>query len=171
MARWPPSRSGSRGSLRPSSGDTSLLARRAVEWALARRGDPSYAGRCLAFVEDAYERANQIEIFGGSSAAESAGQYGTQAYDRTAPPPLGSFVFYACTGPLGGVRRGWGHVGLALGDGRVVHAWDVVRVDTAEAVSALPPTEGWEPAELIGWTPVERVLQGRRHRDWNRAAT
>jgi len=29
-------------------------------WALARRGDPAYEGRCLAFLEDAYERANQM---------------------------------------------------------------------------------------------------------------
>ena len=147
-----------------------MLAQRAVAWALARRGDPAYAGRCLAFVEDAYERANQIEVFGGSSAAESAELYGTHPYDRASPPPIGSLVFYACSGPLGGVRRPWGHVGLAVGDGRVVHAWDVVRVDAAEAVSALPPAEGWDPAELTGWTPVERVLQGYRPRRWDLAA-
>lgn len=122
-------------------------------------------------MEDAYERANQIEIFGGSSAAESADQYGTRRYDRAAPPPPGAFVFYACSGPLGGVRRPWGHVGLALGDGRVVHAWDLVRVDGAEAVGDLPPAEGWDPAQLIGWTPVDRVLEGHRPRTWNPAAT
>jgi hypothetical protein len=122
-------------------------------------------------VEDAYERANQIEIFGGSSAAESAEQYGTLPYDRAAPPLPGSFVFYACTGPLGGIWRPWGHVGLALGDGRVVHAWDLVRVDRADAVSALAPAAGWDPAELLGWTPAARLLQGHRPRVWNQAAT
>ena len=58
-----------------------------------------------------------------------------------------------------------------MGDGRIVHAWDIVRVDASEAVTALPPAEGWDRAELIGWTPVERVLLGHRSRRWNLAAT
>ena len=44
----------------------------AVAWALERVGDDSYALRCLSFVEDAYERANAIEVFGGDTAREPA---------------------------------------------------------------------------------------------------
>ena len=49
-----------------------------------------------------------------------------------------------------------------------MHAWDIVRIDVADAVTTLPPAEGWEPAELIGWTPVERLLEGHRARVWAR---
>jgi cell wall-associated NlpC family hydrolase len=117
-------------------------------------------------VEDAYERPNAIEIFGGDTAAASARQYGTTPYDPAAPPPAGSFVFYACGGPVDGTHRDWGHVGLALGDGRVVHAWDEVRVDDARAVQALRPAAGWTAPRLIGWTPVARILEDHQPRDW-----
>jgi cell wall-associated NlpC family hydrolase len=122
--------------------------------------------RCLAFVEDAYERPNGIEIFGAGSAAASAKQYGTTPYDPLTPPPAGAFIFYACGGPVGGVQREWGHVGLALGDGRVVHAWDEVRVDDAREVERLRPEVGWTSPRTLGWTGPERILEGHRRRDW-----
>lgn len=139
----------------------------AVTWALARVGDPSYALRCLAFVEDAYERANGIEVFGGDTARESATRYGVTPYDVGAPPAAGSLVFYACGGPVEFVWREWGHVGVALGDGRVVHAWDHVRVDAALDVELLTPADGWQRPSLIGWTSAERVLEGHRPRSWD----
>ena len=37
--------------------DQAAAAAAAVAWAVARVGDAGYALRCLAFVEDAYERA------------------------------------------------------------------------------------------------------------------
>ena len=129
-------------------------------------GERTYALRCLAFVEDAYERPNAIEIFGGDSAAASARQYGAEPYDPAAPPPAGAFVFYACGGPVDGAHRDWGHVGLALGDGRVVHAWDEVRVDDAREVQALRPAAGWTAPRLIGWTPPARILEDHQQRDW-----
>jgi cell wall-associated NlpC family hydrolase len=142
----------------------------AVDWALARVGDPSYATRCLSFVEDAFERANRIEIFGGSTASEAAQLYGLQPYDAAAPPPPGAFVFYAWRGPIGGVVGDWGHVGLSLGDGQVVHAWDVIRVDEAHAVTRLSSANRADPPRLIGWTPVERILDGHRVRTWEDTA-
>ena len=83
------------------------LAAAAIDWALGRLGDRGYALRCLAFVEDAYERANGIEVFGGSSATESAELYGLAAYDADAPPPAGSLVFFAAEGPIDGRLRDW----------------------------------------------------------------
>ena len=77
----------------------------------------------------------------------------TAPYDPLAPPPAGAFVFYACGGPVDGTHRDWGHVGLALGDGRVVHAWDEVRVDDARDVEDLRPAAGWTAPRLIGWAP------------------
>jgi len=146
--------------------DQAAATAAAVAWALARVGDTGYALRCLAFVEDAYERANEIEVFGGASATESAALYGLSSYSGNEPPPAGSLVFYACGGPVDGTWRDWGHVGLALGDGRVVHAWDAVRVDAAAAVEELEPAAGWTRPRLVGWASVERVLEGHRARRW-----
>jgi cell wall-associated NlpC family hydrolase len=117
------------------------IVERAIDWALARSGDPAYALRCLAFVEDAYEQANGIEVFGGPSATESAELYG--AADAVGEPPRGAFVFFGCRGPVDGQVKDWGHVGLALGDGRMVHGWDVVRVDPIAEVPLLRGGPGW----------------------------
>jgi len=138
----------------------------AVDWSQAQLGRRDYAFRCLAFVEDAYEQSNGVEIFGGDSAWESAQQYAA-AENLAAEPPLGAFVFYACRGPLNGVMKNWGHVGLHIGGGQVVHAWDVVRVDDYRAVQHLDAAPGWEKPVYCGWTPVERIFQGyRRRNDW-----
>jgi hypothetical protein len=68
-----------------------------------------------------------------------------------------------------GTRREWGHVGLAMGDGRVGHAWDLVRIDHAAAICALPPAPGWDPPRLIGWAALDQVLQGHVPRNWDAA--
>ncbi len=142
------------------------LVERAIAWALARRGSRDYGGRCLAFVEDAYERANGIEVFGGASAAESAALYGTQPIKGD--PPRGTLVFFAWRGAIGDEVAEWGHVGISLGDGAVVHAWDEVRVDLLEAIAALPSSSGWAAPRPLGWTAVARLLADARPRDWTR---
>jgi len=142
------------------------LVERAIAWALARRGSPDYAGRCLAFVEDAYERANRIEVFGGASAAESAALYGTRPIEGDVP--RGALVFFAWRGVIGDEVAEWGHVGISLGDGAVVHAWDEVRVDPLEAMAALPSSSGWPAPRPLGWTAVERLLADARPREWTR---
>jgi cell wall-associated NlpC family hydrolase len=113
----------------------------AVAWALEHVGSTDYALRCLAFVEDAYERSNAIEVFGGDSASASAEEYG--ARNSTGEAPAGAFVFFDCAGPVAGDVRKWGHVGLALGDGRMVHAWGAVRVDAIAEILDLPGADGW----------------------------
>ena len=169
---WRASRSVSTASAKRSSATGSPrrisagYAAGAVAWAIDRVGERTYPLRCLAFVEDAYERPNGIEVFGGDSATASAGQYGVEPYDPAAPPPAGAFGFYACAGPVDGRRCDWGHVGLALGDGRVVHAWDEVRVDDALEVQALRPAVGWTGPRLVGWTSPKRILEGHRPRAW-----
>jgi len=69
-----------------------------IRWAQEHLGATDYAGRCLSFVEGAYEESNHVEIFGGSSAQESADEYG--AAQNRGEPPLGAFVFYVCAGPI-----------------------------------------------------------------------
>ena len=49
---------------------------------------------------------------------------------RQGIPERGAFVFYdcICQGPDGPVN--WGHCGISLGDSRIIHAWDTVRIDS-----------------------------------------
>jgi hypothetical protein len=132
----------------------------AIRWAQEHFGATEYAGRCLSFVEDAYEESNHVEIFGGSSAQESADEYG--AAQNRGEPPLGAFVFYACAGPVGDEIKHWGHVGLCIGEGQVIHAWDKVRIDAYREVQNLTPPPGWSQPQFIGWTPIERIFVGYR---------
>lgn len=144
--------------------DDEIFATRALDWARTRLGSPDYATRCLAFVEDAVERANGLEVFGGDDAAESAALY--DAGSRTGVPPRGAFAFYRATGVIAGQRKDWGHVGLSLGDGTVLHAWDKVRIDGHLGVEQLTPAPGWEQPVWLGWAPLSRVLVGSRTRVW-----
>ena len=72
-------------------------------------------------------------------------------------PERGSFVFYdcLCLGEEGPVN--WGHCGIGLGDGRVIHAWDKVRIDDCLEVEKLTAPTGDHP-KYLGWVPLKRVL-------------
>ena len=145
--------------------DLQTVAKNAAEWAQSQLGSNEYLFRCLAFVEDAVEKGNGIEIFGEDCAKGSAELYGADGH--SGEPPAGAFVFYDCTGEISEIRRNWGHVGLSLGDGRVIHAWDRVRVDFYRDVERLEGAPGWSIPRLIGWAPLERVLQGAASRpEW-----
>lgn len=139
----------------------------AIGWAQSRLGSRDYGLRCLAFVEDAFERANGIEMFGGSSAAESAELYGVTPLAEVAP--RGAMVFYECRGPINGEVGEWGHVGLSLGDGRLIHAWDEVRVDSIAGIEGLVRNNVWSAPRLLGWVAPNRFLRGWRPRTWNDA--
>jgi cell wall-associated NlpC family hydrolase len=134
----------------------------ALRWALARSGDVSYRGRCYGFLEDALELAGGIELDGqGTTAKEAALAYGCRT---DGPAPRGAYVFFDATGPLDDVIKNWGHIGLSLGDGRIVHAWDVVRADTVATVERLVGPPGWSPLTYLGWAPIERILVNARRR-------
>jgi hypothetical protein len=141
--------------------DESLIVGRALEWARGELGSAAYELRCLSFVEDAYEIANEIEVFGGSSARESAELYAASA--AIGEPPAGAFVFFATEGMVDGVVRDWGHVGLALGDGRMVHAWPEIRIDSIADFPALP-SGSWSTPVYVGFAPPSRILEGSRSR-------
>jgi hypothetical protein len=144
------------------SNEFEIIIANAIHWTQAHLGATEYASRCLAFVEDAYEESNHVEIFGGSSAQESADEY--EAAQNTGEPPIGTFVFYACAGPVGDEIKSWGHVGLCIGEGNVIHAWDKVRIEHYLDVQHLTPPPGWSKPQFIGWTPIERIFAGYRRR-------
>jgi NlpC/P60 family len=94
----------------------------AIAWALGRQGDPSYNFWCLKFVAHAFG-ANAAGFPTAQAAANALG-----VRDRAAGPaaaPRGALVFFRY------VYRGvsYGHVGISLGDGRMVHAVQTVRVE------------------------------------------
>ncbi len=138
------------------------LTNNMIHWAENRQGNREYAGWCLSFIEDALEKSNGIEIFGGDSAKESALLYADGM--RQGKPERGAFVFYdcICRGPDGPVN--WGHCGICLGYDKVIHAWDVVRIDDYREIEAMTALSGDRP-RYIGWVPVERVLRQKGNND------
>lgn len=126
-----------------------------IAWAEKEKGSSRYAGWCLSFIEDALEISNDIEIFGGDSAKESSEMYNDAI--QTGQPERGAFVFYDCLCQSEEALVNWGHCGISLGEGKIIHSWDVVRVDDYLAIEELTSTEDHHP-KYIGWVPVQRVL-------------
>ena len=132
-----------------------VMTERMIGWAESKIGSTKYAGWCLSFIEDALEISNGIEIFGGDSAKDSCEMYKDALQSGT--PERGSFVFYDClylseNGPVN-----WGHCGIGLDDGRVIHAWDMVRIDDYMEIEKLTALTGDHP-KYLGWVALERVL-------------
>jgi len=77
-------------------------------------------------------------------------------------PERGAFVFYdcICLGPDGPVN--WGHCGISLGEGRILHAWDTVRIDDYREIEAMTALSGDHP-KYIGWVPLKRVLKQKEN--------
>jgi len=136
------------------------LTENMIRWAEDKLGSKEYAGWCLSFIEDALEKSNGIEIFGGNSAKESAFLYADGMCQGI--PERGAFVFYdcICLSPDGLVN--WGHCGISLGNGRIIHAWDAVRIDNYRDIDAMTALSGDHP-KYIGWVPVERVLKQKEN--------
>lgn len=126
-----------------------------IAWAMERLGTSEYAGWCLNFIEDALERSNGIEIFGGNSAKESAVLYADAM--RQGLPERGAFVFYDCLCPSDFGPVNWGHCGIGLGNGDVIHAWNRVRIDDYRQIERLQALSGERP-RYLGWVPLARVL-------------
>lgn len=75
-------------------------------------------------------------------------------------PPGGTYVCYDCWGTLEGEHRNWGHIGLSVGDGKVIHTWGgEVRMDDYRTIEDLDASE-WTTPEYIGWVPVSSILKG-----------
>lgn len=141
---------------RKEQNDMEQMKQNAINWALAREGKTEYVGWCLSFIEDAVEESNDIELFGGDSAKGSALIYADAM--RQGMPEAGTFVFYDCCGVVNGEMHDWGHCGLCIGEGRVIHAWDKIRTDDYLALEKLSPAPGWTAPRYLGWVPLERVL-------------
>ena len=136
--------------------DENTMIENVIRWAEGKLGKTKYAGWCLSFIEDALEKPNGIEVFGGDSAKESAVLYADAM--RQGEPERGAFVFYDCLCPGEDGPVNWGHCGIGLGDGKVIHAWDKVRIDDYQEIETMTARTGDHP-HYIGWVPVARVLR------------
>jgi len=141
------------------------LIANAIAWATAKLGETRYATFCLGFVEDAFERGNDIQLDGYATAKEAADGYGT--YDDSGVPPRGALVFYDWWGKINSTDKNWGHVGISLGDGCVIHALAEVRIDVIRDVVALLPPNEANPPRYVGWVPVSASLIGVKPRKWD----
>ena len=144
-----------------ADGEYAAFVENAIRWAKGALGSTEYRFRCLGFVEDAYEKGNSIEVFGGDTAKESADEYGAA---DAGPIPIGAFVFYDYIADFRGERTNWGHVGLHVGAGKIIHSWECIRIDDYLAVERLTAPTGFGQPRYIGWAPAERVMKGYRKR-------
>jgi hypothetical protein len=114
--------------------------------------------------QDIHTVKNQTELYIDNAIAWAERQLGRDDYCLRClafvEDAYGAFVFYDMTGEIAGERANYGHVGLHLGDGRIIHAWDEVRIDSVAGIEVLEPAEGWTRPRYIGWAAPDRILQG-----------
>jgi GNAT superfamily N-acetyltransferase len=139
------------------------FADRAMLRARERLNNTEYAFRSMAFVKDACEKANEIEISAGVLPHEAAREYEADRNRESEPPP-GAFVFYDCEERSNGERENRGHVGLCVGRGYVIHAWDCVRLDHYRDIPNLAAPADRSSPIYYGWASFERILRGYRTR-------
>ncbi len=128
-----------------------------IAYAEGLLGSEKYGGWCLSFIEDCLEKGNGIEIHGGDCARESCEMYG--AFLKKGEPERGSFVFYDCLCSCEGAVHNYGHCGISLGEGRVIHALGEVRIDGYLDIENAPMGEDLPKPKYIGWVSVEDVVK------------
>lgn len=97
----------------------------AIKWATDNVNNTKYKNKCLAFVKAAYSNAglsiNRTDFYDstvGDQTAKKAGEVLVTNTDKK--PPRGALVFWEGFDTYG---NNVGHVGISLGNGRVVHQW------------------------------------------------
>ena len=127
------------------SGDRSSGA---VQWALKQQGRTDYYFWCLRFVANAFG----APYAGYNTAQQAANALGTRDRGRSAArAPYGALVFFRYVGRDG---VSYGHVGISLGDGRMVHAVETVRVDHIDSSTY------WR-SNYLGWAWAPGHWPGR----------
>lgn len=106
----------------------------AIEWSESYMGSTGYNYWCLKFVQDAYQTGanSNIQRYGYAKAAADA----LHAENNKDLPPRGAFVFYNWYGTIDGVYKNWGHVGLSLGNGQIIHAYGSVKKSQYDSISS-----------------------------------
>lgn len=135
----------------------------ALKWALERAGSKDYALWCLRFVANAYNAQKS----GFRTAQEAAERLGLRnSGGSAASAPAGALLFFRYIGADG---ANYGHVGLSLGNGRMISALTTVKIETIDQVKywrenylgwAFPPPEwpGFPPPAPPTITPITPIV-------------
>lgn len=99
-----------------SSADSRI--EQAISWANKQIGSQAYNYWCLKFVGEAF-RQGGISNAGYMTATQAGNKLITNT-DKN--PPRGAVVFWNWYGTIDGVYDNYGHVGISLGNGQVIHA-------------------------------------------------
>ena len=93
---------------------------KAISWAQQKMnaGDMSYCYWCLRFIGDAFRQGGIDNVH--YSTATQAGNALITNTDTN--PPRGAVVFWDWYGTIDGIYANYGHVGISLGNGQVIHA-------------------------------------------------
>ena len=139
--------------------DFELWAEAAIAWAQNRLGSRHWYELCLRFAANAFMQKGgpPAEVPEGTwtsalDACNGDEDYDLvlQDYDSWANAPRGVLVFFGETND-----NQFGHVGIHLGDGTIVHSYGKVRIDKIEQAEELG--EGNLIGSYLGWAyPPER---------------
>lgn len=140
----------------PAKPDMIEIKHNTVRRATCQLGGNGRISDDLLFIQQAVEHSSHRRITVADCARRTAHLYADVL--RTGQPEYAAFVFYDCVGVIDGETYGWGHCGLCIGEGKVIHAWDEIRVDDYLALEQLAPLPKWTAPRYLGWVPLERIL-------------
>lgn len=116
----------------------------AENWKENNMGSIDYNEECLRFVQDAYEKGAGLPLY-RYAYATLAGEKTKAKENKYEKIPRGALVYFDWTGEVEGEIRNWGHVGLALGEGQMIHAHGTVKKGSIEKLNKI---KGYD---YIGW--------------------
>lgn len=129
---------------------------KAIEWAKSKIGSEEWYGWCLRFVRQAFGLGKKEPIYplgwGSANDARRSLEKRGIFYSEDRNPPRGVLVFFSTTP---GTYKVYGHVGISLGNGKVIHAYSKVREDSIDEIEKLKNIDtylGWAypPKEWFG---------------------
>ena len=132
------------------------LTENMISWAKNRLGSSKYNNRPLQFVEDALEKSNHIKVFADEDIEELYDLYKDRLHQGR--PERGTIVFYDCRTLNEEGSVSWGHCGIGLRDGKVIHSLDAVRIDDHLEIEDMTAPDRNNP-KYLGWLTIETLLK------------
>lgn len=133
--------------------DFELWAEAAISWAQNNLGSRHWYELCLRFVANAFMQQGDppAEIPEGTWTSALDAVNGDEDFDlvlkdpdRWENAPRGALIFFGKT-----KENQFGHVGIYLGDGRMIHSYGKVRIDDVEQIGKLD--QGRLIGSYMGW--------------------
>lgn len=121
----------------------------AIDWALEKVGNREWSNYCLRFVANAFRQQGPEPEGEWHSAWEASQNLALCEQDHIGAP-RGALIFFGQT-----EKNQNGHVGIYLGNGKLLHAYGSVRIDDLDEVKTLE--NGYLIGPYIGWAyPPEK---------------